>query len=70
MLNGIHDHCLYGFAHQFDMLLVEGYTNLEEVGDALLLHRRNISLPFDLCQGLLSRSFKLTIDASFGNAVL
>lgn len=24
------------------MLFVEGYTNLEEVGNALLLHRRNI----------------------------
>lgn len=70
MLNGIHSHCLFGFTHQFDMLLVEGYTNLEEVSDALLLHRYNISLLFDLCQGFLSRSFKLTIDASFGNAVL
>lgn len=45
MLNGIHSHCLFGFTHQFDMLLVEGYTNLEEVGDALLLHCRNIGAP-------------------------
>lgn len=42
MLNGIHGLCLFGFARRLDMLFVEGYTNLEEVGNALLLHRRNI----------------------------
>ena len=52
------------------MLLVEGNTNLEEMGNALLLHRRNILLSFNLCQGLLGGSFKLTVNARFGNAAL
>ena len=68
--HGSQSRSLFGVAQQFDMLLVEGNTNLEEMGNALLLHRRNILLSFNLCQGLLGGSFKLTVNARFGNAVL
>lgn len=61
---------LFGFAHQFDMLLVEGNTNLEEAGNAFLLHRRDILLSFDLCQSILGRSLKLSVNAGFVGTVL
>lgn len=38
--HGSQSHSLFGVAQQFDMLLVKGNTNLEESGNALLLHRR------------------------------
>ena len=68
--HGSQSHSLFGVAQQFDMLLVERNTNLEEVGNALLLHRRDILLFFNLCQSFLGRSLKLSVNARFGNAVL
>ena len=61
---------LFGVAQQFDTLLVEGDTNLEEVGDAFLLHRCDILPSFDLRQSLFGRGLKLSVNAGFGNAVL
>ena len=68
--HGSQSHSLFGVAQQFDMLLVERNTNLEEVGNALLLHRRDILLFFNLCQSFLGRSLKLSVNARFGNAIL
>ena len=68
--HGSQSRSLFGAAQQFDMLLVERNTNLEEVGNALLLHRRDILLSFNLRQSFLGRSLKLSVNARFGNAVL
>ena len=68
--HGSQSHSLFGAAQQFDMLLVERNTNLEEMGNALLLHRRDILLSFNLRQSFLGRSLKLSVNARFGNAVL
>ena len=68
--HGSQSRSLFGVAQQFDMLLVKRNTNLEEVGNALLLHRRDILLSFNLRQSFLGRSLKLSVNARFGNAVL
>jgi len=68
--HGSQSRSLFGAAQQFDMLLVERNTNLEEMGNALLLHRRDILLSFNLRQSFLGRSLKLSVNARFGNAVL
>lgn len=68
--HGSQSRSLFGAAQQFDMLLVERNTNLEEMGNALLLHRRDILLFFNLRQSFLGRSLKLSVNARFGNAVL
>ena len=68
--HGSQSRSLFGVAQQFDMLLVERNTNLEEMGNALLLHRRDILLFFNLRQSFLGRSLKLSVNARFGNAVL
>ena len=68
--HGSQSRSLFGAAQQFDMLLVERNTNLEEMGNALLLHRRDILLSFNLRQSFFGRSLKLSVNARFGNAVL
>ena len=68
--HGSQSRSLFGAAQQFDMLLVERNTNLEEMGNALLLHRRDILLSFNLRQSFLGRSLKLSVNARFGNAIL
>ena len=54
--HGSQSHSLFGVAQQFDMLLVERNTNLEEMGNALLLHRRDILLFFICARASLAEA--------------
>ncbi len=57
IMTGSIPHNLFGFAHQFDMFLVERNPNFKEMGDTFLLHCRNVLLFFYLRQRLLGRAF-------------